>query len=45
MNISNTWKIGTNFHLYKEVFLDDSKNDPRERFVIYRLGEDKAYLR
>ena len=31
----------TNFHLYKEVFLDDSKNDPRERFVIYRLGEDK----
>ena len=32
----------TNFRLYKEVFLEESKNDPRDRFVIYRLGEDKS---
>lgn len=32
----------TNFKLYKEIFLDKAKDDPRERFVVYRLGETKS---
>nr|WP_314277876.1 SAM-dependent methyltransferase [uncultured Peptostreptococcus sp.] len=31
----------TSFKLYKQVYLDKSTEDPRERFVIYRIGKEK----